>query len=119
MNTKSKHEKIKSAIINELKKVTSFKERGKDFIEVLRIYNISLETLSNILPKGIPDDCLEECTGASMSGLFSLDVKLGDGVKSVNYTFDLNASIKYIVEDKEFIAKIKSPIIVMKSNSGC
>lgn len=116
MNTKSKREKIKSAIVNELKKVTSFKERGKNFIEASKIYNISLETLSNILPEGLSDDCLEECTEVSMSGLFSLDIKSGDGFKSVNYTFNLDASIKYIVEDKEFLAKIKTPIIVMESN---
>lgn len=114
MNTKSKREKITDAITNELKKFTSFKERGKSVIEVLRIHSISLVTLSNILPDGLPDDCLEECTGVSMSGSFSLDVKLDDGVKSANYTFNLSASIKYIVEDKEFLATIKSPIIVME-----
>lgn len=110
MNTAklSKNEKIEKSILSELKKQTKVKCSGRDLnVEVKR--NESSNRIDNYRPEGINMDSLEDCVGATLYGIFELNIVTADGYSSALY--DLTIKSKLYYDGKDYKAEIIEPII--------
>lgn len=103
--------KIEIAIINELKKQTRVRCSGCDLNVEIKGVECS-NGLDNYRPEGIDMESLEHCVGATLYGIFRLNVIKENGFVPDLYDLIIKAKLEYDGED--YKAEIIEPITAVK-----
>lgn len=107
----SKKEKMSLAVDSEIRKLTSFNERGIE-IKNAKVEKVESKRFENYIPNDIPEDCLEKCKRVTFIGIVRISISDGIGFSSQLFNLEVKIDLEY--ENENFRTSISTPAFITK-----